>query len=127
SHLYFRYDYREYAETECGQFEGELCDYFDTRHALALSSGTAALAIAIMAAGIPRGSLIACPGFTFTPTPSAIVLAGGRPLLVEVYQDLHLDLADLRRRWNPDIKAIMVVHMRGVASDVEALADFAAE
>ena len=127
SHLYFRYDYRDYAETECGQFERELCDYFGSRHALAVSSGTAALAIAIMAAGIPPGSLIACPGFTFVATPSAIVLAGCRPFLVEVDQDLHLDVAELRRRWNPDIKAIMVVHMRGFASDVEALADFAAE
>jgi dTDP-4-amino-4,6-dideoxygalactose transaminase len=127
SHLYFRYDYRDYSETECGQFERELCDYFGSRHALSLTSGTAALAIAIMAAGIPPGSLIACPGFTFAATPSAIVMAGCRPLLIEVDQDLHLNLADLRHRWNPDIKAIMVVHMRGFASDVEALADFAAE
>jgi dTDP-4-amino-4,6-dideoxygalactose transaminase len=127
SHLYFRYDYRPYTETECGQFERELCDYFGTQHALAVTSGTAALALAIMAAGIAPGSLIACPGFTFVATPSAIVLAGCRPLLVEVTEDLHMDLADLRRRWTPEIKAIMVVHMRGFASDVEALTDFAAE
>ncbi|HST48592.1 DegT/DnrJ/EryC1/StrS family aminotransferase [Jatrophihabitans sp.] len=127
SHLYFRYDYRPYAETECGQLERELCDYFGTKHALAVTSGTAALALAILAAGIPPGSLIACPGFTFVATPSAIVMAGCTPLLIEVTEDLHLDLADLRRRWTPDIKAILVVHMRGFASDVEALTDFAAE
>jgi dTDP-4-amino-4,6-dideoxygalactose transaminase len=127
SHLFFRYDYRPYTETECGQFERELCDYFGTQHALAVTSGTAALALAIMAAGIAPGSLIACPGFTFVATPSAIVLAGCRPLLVEVTEDLHMDLADLRRRWTPEIKAIMVVHMRGFGSDVEALTDFAAE
>jgi dTDP-4-amino-4,6-dideoxygalactose transaminase len=127
SHLYFRYDYRDYAETECGQFEQELCDYFGSRHALAVASGTAALALAIMAAGIPPGSLIACPGFTFVATPSAIVLAGCVPFLVEVDENLHLDLADLRHRWTPDIKAIMVVHMRGFASDLDALTEFAAE
>lgn len=127
SHLFFRYDCRPYAETECGQLEQELCDFFGAGHALAVSSGTAALALAILAAGIPPGSLIACPGFTFVATPSAIVLAGCRPLLVEVTQDLHLDLADLRRRWTPEIKAIMVVHMRGQAADAPALADFAAE
>ncbi|HEX8768121.1 MAG TPA: aminotransferase class I/II-fold pyridoxal phosphate-dependent enzyme [Jatrophihabitans sp.] len=127
SHLFFRYDYRPYAETECGQLERELCDYFGTQHALAVTSGTAALALAIMAAGIPPGSLIACPGFTFVATPSAIVMAGCRPLLVEVTADLHMDLADLRRRWTPEVKAIMVVHMRGFASDAEALRDFAAE
>ena len=103
SHLYFRYDYRDYADTECGQFERELCEYFGSQHALAVSSGTAALAIAIMAAGIPAGSLIACPGFTFVATPSAIVLAGCRPFLVEVDQDrLDLGLPALprsRRSW----------------------------
>jgi dTDP-4-amino-4,6-dideoxygalactose transaminase len=127
SHLFFRYDYRPYAETECGQLERELSAFFGAEHALAVSSGTAALTVAILAAGIPAGSLIACPGFTFVATPSAILLAGCRPLLIEVTEDLHLDLADLRRRWTPEIKAIMVVHMRGLAADVEALADFAAE
>jgi dTDP-4-amino-4,6-dideoxygalactose transaminase len=127
SHLFFRYDYRPYAETECGQFERELCDYFGVQHSLAVTSGTAALALAIMAAGIKPGSLIACPGFTFVATPSAILMAGCRPLLVEVTQDLHMDLDDLRRRWTPEIKAIMVVHMRGFASDAQALTAFAAE
>ncbi len=127
SHLYFRYDRRPHCETECGQLEAELCGFFGCRHALAVSSGTAALALSIMAAQIPAGSLIACPGFTFAATPSAIILAGCKPLLVEVDEDLHLDLADLRRRWTPQIKAIVVVHMRGFAADMAALADFAAE
>jgi dTDP-4-amino-4,6-dideoxygalactose transaminase len=127
SHLYFRYDVRAQHETECGRFEEELCRYFGSRHALAVSSGTSALALGIMAARIPPGSLIACPGFTFVATPSAIVLAGCTPFLVEVDENLHLDLADLRRRWTPEIKGIMVVHMRGFAADVEALARFAAE
>lgn len=127
SHLYFRYDFRPYEETECGRFEAELCRYFGVRHALATSSGTTALTLAIMAAGIPPGSLIACPGFTFVATPSAIVLAGCEPFLVEVDCDLHLDLADLARRWTPQIKAILVVHMRGFAADMDALTRFAAD
>jgi dTDP-4-amino-4,6-dideoxygalactose transaminase len=127
SHLYFRYDVRAQHETECGKFEEELCRYFGSRHALAVSSGTSALALAIMAAGIPPGSAIACPGFTFVATPSAIVLAGCTPFVVEVDENLHLDLADLRRRWTPEIKGILVVHMRGFAADIEALTRFAAE
>ncbi|MEU5722339.1 aminotransferase class I/II-fold pyridoxal phosphate-dependent enzyme [Micromonospora sp. NPDC047738] len=127
SHLYFRYDHRPQNETECGRFEDELCRYFGTRHALAVSSGTAALALAIMGAPVPNGSLVACPGFTFVATPSAIVLAGCRPFLVEVDEDLRMDLDDLRRRWRPEIRAIVAVHMRGFAADVEALAAFAAE
>ncbi len=127
SHLYFRYDRRPHYETECGQFEAELCEFFGCRHALAVSSGTAALTLSIMAAGIPAGSLVACPGFTFAATPSSIILAGCQPFLVEVDENLHLDLADLRRRWTSRIKAIVVVHMRGFAADMAALADFADE
>lgn len=127
SHLYFRYDHRPQQDTECGKFEAELCRYFGTRHALAVSSGTTALALAIMAARVPPGSLIACPGFTFVATPSAIMLAGCKPLLVEVDENLHLDIADLRRRWTPEIKGILVVHMRGFAADMEAVTRFAAE
>jgi dTDP-4-amino-4,6-dideoxygalactose transaminase len=127
SHRYFRYDHRAEHDTECGQLEAELAAYFGTRYALATSSGTTALALTIMAAGIPPGSLIACPGFTFAATPSAIVLAGCQPFLVEVDENLHLDLADLRSRWTADIKAIMVVHMRGFAADLAGLTSFAAE
>jgi dTDP-4-amino-4,6-dideoxygalactose transaminase len=127
SHLYFRYDHRAQRETECGRFEEELTRYFASEHALAVSSGTTALALAIMAAGIPPGSLIACQGFTFAATPSAILLAGCVPLLVEVDENLHMDLADLRCRWTPEIKGIMVVHMRGFAGDMDALVRFAAE
>lgn len=127
SHLYFRYDCRPHYDTECGKFEAELCSFFGSRHALAVSSGTAALTLAIMAARIPPGSLIACQGFTFAATPSAIMLAGCTPFLVEVDENLHLDLDDLRRRWTPEIKAIVVVHMRGFAADMEALAGFADE
>jgi dTDP-4-amino-4,6-dideoxygalactose transaminase len=124
---YFRYDSRRPQDTECGRFEEVLRGHFGTRHALAVSSGTTAIALALMAAEIPPGSLVACPGFTFVATPSAILLAGCRPFLVEVDEDLHLDLADLRRRWTPEIKAIVVVHMRGFAADMAAVTCFAAE
>jgi len=126
SHLYFRYDARPQHETECGRLEDALARYFGTPHALAVSSGTTALALALMAAPVPAGSLVACPGFTFSATPSAILLAGCTPLLAEVDENLHLDLDDLARRWTPEVKAIVVVHMRGFAADMAALAAFAA-
>ncbi|WP_067563424.1 DegT/DnrJ/EryC1/StrS family aminotransferase [Nocardia acidivorans] len=127
SHLYFRYDHRPNHETECARFEAELCDYFGSAHALATSSGTTALTLAIMAAGIEPGSQIACPGFTFAATPSSILLAGCTPFLVDVDENLHLDVADLRRRWTPGVRAIVVVHMRGFAGDMSALLRFARE
>ncbi|HEX7838700.1 MAG TPA: DegT/DnrJ/EryC1/StrS family aminotransferase, partial [Kofleriaceae bacterium] len=65
--------------------------------------------------------VVACPGFTFAATPSAIVLAGCRPLLVECDHNLHFDAQDLERKMSSAVKAIVVVHMRGFASDMAAI------
>lgn len=127
SRLYFRYDVRPLAETETGRLEAALRVYFEARHALALSSGTAALAVALMALGLEPGSEVACPGFAFPATPSAIMLAGLRPVLVEVDEDLHFDVDDLRRRAGPRLSAVLVVHMRGMASDAPAVLAAAGE
>ena len=118
---YFRYDHRSYEDTEVGRFERSLQSFLRVDHTLAVSSGTAALTLGLMSLGLEPGSLVACPGFTFAATPSAIVLAGHRPMLVECTEDLHLDLDDLRGKLSGDVRAIVVVHMRGFASDMEAI------
>jgi dTDP-4-amino-4,6-dideoxygalactose transaminase len=119
--LYFRYDYRQYSDTETGRFEAALRRYLGVEHALAVSSGTAAIALGLMSLELEPGSLVACPGFTFAATPSAILLAGCRPLLIECDHDLHLDAADLERKMSSAVRAIVVVHMRGFASDMQAI------
>src|SRR5215475_2276381 len=119
--LYFRYDHRHYNDTETGRFEDALRRYLGVEHALAVSSGTAAIALGLMALQLEPGSLVACPGFTFAATPSAILLAGCRPLLIESDHNLHLDVADLERKMSSAVRAIVVVHMRGFASDMPAI------
>lgn len=119
--LYFRYDYRQYDDTEAGRFEAALRRYLGVEHALAVSSGTAAIALGLMSLQLEPGSLVACPGFTFAATPSAILLAGCRPLLIECDHNLHLDVADLERKMSSAVRAIVVVHMRGFASDLPAI------
>ena len=119
--LYFRYDYRRHDDTEAGRFEAALTRLLGVKHALAVSSGTTAIALGLLSLGLAPGSLVACPGFTFAATPSAIVLAGCRPLLVECDKNLHLDVADLERKMSPAVRAIVVVHMRGFASDMAAI------
>lgn len=119
--LYFRYDYRQYGDTETGRFEAALRRYLGVEHALAVSSGTTAIALGLMSLQLEPGSLVACPGFTFAATPSAILLAGCRPLLIECDHNLHLDVADLERKMSAAVRAIVVVHMRGFASDMPAI------
>jgi cystathionine beta-lyase/cystathionine gamma-synthase len=79
---YFRYDHRPYEETEVGRFERSLQQLLQIEHALAVSSGTAAITLGLLSLGLEPGSLVACNGFTFAATPSAILLAGCRPVLI---------------------------------------------
>ena len=119
--LYFRYDHRHYDDTETGRFEAALRRYLGVEHVLAVSSGTAAIALGLMSLELEPGAIVACPGFTFAATPSAIVLAGCRPLLIECDHNLHLDVGDLERKMSSAVRAIVVVHMRGFASDMAAI------
>lgn len=121
----FRYDNRPHDETEVGQFEQELADYFGSRYALACSSGTVALALALFSSDIRPGDAVACPAFTFAATPSAIVLAGATPVIVEVDENLHMDPADLQAKLTPEVKAVVAVHMRGFGCDIERLVSIA--
>lgn len=121
----FRYDNRTHGETEVAQLENELADFFGSRYVLACSSGTTALALALLGAGIQPGDKVACPAFTFAATPSAIMLAGATPVVVEVDENLHMDPADLQAKLTPDVKAVVAVHMRGFACDIERLVDIA--
>ncbi len=118
---YFRYDQRPAEKTANGRFEAALTDYFGVRHALTCASGTTAIALALLGLDLPSGSTVLCPAFTFAATPSAVILAGLRPVLVECDADLNLDIADLQRKITPDVSAVVVVHMRGFASDVHAI------
>jgi dTDP-4-amino-4,6-dideoxygalactose transaminase len=125
--LYFRYDHRPYEQTSTGRLETRLAEYFSVPYALACASGTTAITLGLLALDLPPGSPVACPAFTFAATPSAILLAGHRPLLVESDADLHLDVSDLRRALREGARAVVVVHMRGFASDMPAICALAAE
>ena len=78
-----------------------------------------------MAIGIKPGDEVGIPGFTFVATPSAVILAGAKPILIEVDEYLNLDVNDLKKKYNPRMKALIPVHMRGAASDMEAIMEFA--
>jgi dTDP-4-amino-4,6-dideoxygalactose transaminase len=122
---YFRYDDRPFEQTWTRRLESRLCEMLGARYALACTSGTTALALALLAFDLPPGSPVACPAFTFPATPSAILLAGHRPVLVECDADLHLDLGHLKRVLDDGTRAAVVVHMRGYASDIPAIMDLA--
>lgn len=119
----FRYDNRPLAETEVGSFELELAAFFGVKHALAVSSGTAALAVSLFALGIKAGDEVLCSAFGFPASPSSIVLTGATPVLFEVDENLHPDLVDLEKKITNRTKAVLIIHMRGQSGDIAAVAD----
>ena len=121
----FRYDTRPYDETFTGQYEKQIETYFGCKHALAVSSGTTALTLAVMALNLPKGFSVACPMFGFPATASAVILAGGVPKLYAIDDSLNYDMQDLETRWDESIRAIIVVHMRGMAQPIDELVKFA--
>lgn len=125
SKLLFRYDTRPLHDTEVGQFEAELCAYFNVKHALAVSSGTAAITLSLMALGVKAGDEVICSSFAFAADPSSILLAGATPVLADAGQNIHIDPADLDARITNKTKAILVVHQRGQAGNIEAILDVA--
>ena len=112
AHRYFRYDDRPFGQTCAGRLESRLVEVFGARHALACASGTTAIALALLALDLPPGSPVACPAFTFPATPSAILLAGHRPVLVDCGADLHPDLGHLGQILDEGARAAVIVHMR---------------
>lgn len=127
SRLLFRYDQRPHEQTEVGKFEAQCVDFFGSRFALATASGTTAIALALMGLGIGEGDVVVCPTFTFPATPSAVKLVGAQLQLVDVDEELNFDLDSLRANLHPRLRAIVVVHMRGVASNIEQIVEFARE
>ena len=92
-------------------------------HALAVNSGTAALHLALEAAGVGPGDEVILPSLTFAACASVVVQLGARPVLAEVRAgDLTIDPVDVERRITARTKAVMVVHYAGQPCRMDELA-----
>jgi dTDP-4-amino-4,6-dideoxygalactose transaminase len=110
-------------------FEEALAGYVGTEHAVAVSSGTAALHLACLAAGIGPGDEVIAPALTFVASASAAEFCGATPVLCDVV-DPHgpnLDVADVAERLTERTTAVVAVHFCGYPADVEALRDLCDE
>lgn len=95
-----------------------------TAHAVAVSSGTAALHVAVLAMGIGEGDEVLVPAYTFPATANVVALAGARPVLVDVDPvTMNIDPADAARRVSNRTKAVLAVHLFGRPARLEELPD----
>ena len=114
----FRYTAPENAPVAL--LEAEFAALLGSRYALAVSSCSAALFLALKALDLPRGAKVLIPAFTFAAVPSAVVHADCVPVLVEVGDNYRVDMADFAAKV-PGAQAVMISHMRGHTSDMDAI------
>jgi dTDP-4-amino-4,6-dideoxygalactose transaminase len=105
-------------------FERELAEVVDVPHALALTSGSAALHLALIVVGIGAGDEVACSSFTFSSSANAIVYAGASPVFVDCDDTWTMDPDLLERALDerPKIRAVIPVDLYGQCCDYDALA-----
>ena len=105
--------------------EREWCAAYGHGHALAVSSGTAALSIALSALEVGPGDEVLVAGYMWVSCLSAIVRAGAIPRLVDIDDTFCMDPADLERKINARSRAILLVHMSGAPGRVAEIAEIA--
>ena len=99
---------------EVAAFESEFADLIGAQHAVAVNSGTSALLIALVAAGIGAGDEVIVPSFTFAATANSVALTGATPVFADISaDDFCLDPAAIEAAITPATAAIMPVHLYG--------------
>jgi dTDP-4-amino-4,6-dideoxygalactose transaminase len=103
-------------------FEEAFAEYCGTEHAIAVNTGTSALHLALLAAGIGPGDEVITVPTTFVATVAAILYAGARPVLVDVDPEtLTMDPAGIEAAITPRTKAVLPVHFHGRLADMEPI------
>jgi 8-amino-3,8-dideoxy-alpha-D-manno-octulosonate transaminase len=106
-------------------FEREFAARMQTRYALGVTSGTAALQCAVAALEIGPGDEVILPAWTWHSCFNAIVLAGALPVFAEIDESFNIDPDDLESKLTPQTRAIMAVHLQGNPCDMDRILSIA--
>ena len=115
----FRYTAPE--DAPVALLEAEFAAMLGSKYALAVSSCSAALFLSLKALNLPRDGRVLIPGFTFAAVPSSVIHADCIPLLCEVGDNYRINVADFETRLDDNISAVIISHMRGHTSDMDAI------
>src|SRR3954462_14992399 len=104
---------------EVAEFEKEFAAYCSNTHAVGVNSGTSALHLALLAAGVAPGDEVITTPFTFVATASAIDYTGARPVFVDIDPvSFTIDPAKIEAAITPRTRAILPVHLYGRPADM---------
>lgn len=102
------------------KFEEEFANYCQTKFAFGVNSGTSALHLAMLAAGIGPGDEVITVSYTFVATAAAVCYVGARPVFVDIDPDTcNIDVSRIEAAITPRTKAIMPVHLYGNCADMD--------
>lgn len=107
------------------EFEEAFAKYCGARHALGVTSGTAALKVALKAMDVGPGDEVIVPAFTFLATYEAVLEVGAIPVMADIDASLGLDPASITRNLTPRTKAVIPVHMCGAPARIDAIMEVA--
>ena len=111
---------------EVTNLEFELAQYMGVKHTITCSSGTDALVLALKALGIGPGDQVITPAFSFFASTSSILLTEARPVFADIdAETFNIDVKNLEKAMNKNVKAIMPVHLFGQCADMELVMAFA--
>ncbi|MFA0815906.1 MAG: dTDP-4-amino-4,6-dideoxygalactose transaminase [Anaerofustis sp.] len=103
-----------------------ICNHFNAKHVLLTTSGTHALEMSALLAGIKPGDEVIMPSFTFSSTANAFVLQGAKIVFVDIRPDtMNLDETLIEQAITSRTKAIVPVHYAGVSAEMDAITDLA--
>lgn len=107
-------------------FEEELAVKVGAKHAAALSAGTAAIQMALKAAGVGQGDIVFCQDLTFSATANPIIYQNATPVFIDSnFETWNMDPVALEAAFEkyPNVKAVLVVHLYGLSADMDPLVE----
>ncbi|WP_312562806.1 aminotransferase class I/II-fold pyridoxal phosphate-dependent enzyme [Anaerospora sp.] len=111
--------------TNVNEFERELSAKIGARHAAALSSGTAAIHLALKAVGVGTGDIVFCPSLTFAATANPIIYQNATPVFIdsdeETWNISPIALERAFQKYEGRVKAVIVVHLYGLSADLDKI------
>src|SRR5712664_1151191 len=111
---------------EGAAFEEEIARLCGVAHGVGTGSGTDALVMALRSVGVAVGDDVILPPFTFVATGSAVSALGAHPVFADIHPNTYnIDPAQLERRVTARTRAIVVVHLYGLAADMDPILEFA--
>lgn len=106
------------------KFENELSKKFNSKYVQCVSSGTAAIKIALKALGVKNGDEVITQSFNFIATIEAILDCGAKPIITGINEGLNMPVKELSKLITKKTKAVIVVHMLGYSAEIDKIIKF---